>query len=149
MALCNHKRRVGGVLHSKKKTLVHNIAIVFPTVDRFGSLTLWSHLTLDNEYWKYLINGFGNPPTPLSGPPPSPDAEIPHSLSPPSPPRLSQVPPTLPPPSKRTRPSPIPSPWEAPTPPWSQTPWYDMEGVGETGIYYLDILLITGRPTER
>ena len=60
MAWWNNKHQVGGVLHSNKKTLVQNIALIVPTVDKYGSLKLWSHLALDNKYWnnhqKYKIS---------------------------------------------------------------------------------------------
>ena len=47
---CNNKRQVQGVLHSNKKILVQNIAIIVPAVYRYGSLKLWSHLDLDDRY---------------------------------------------------------------------------------------------------
>ena len=108
MAWWNNKLIFGGVLHSNKKTLVQNIASIVPTVYRYGSLKLWAHLSLDDKYWKYLINGIINAPTPQTGPPPSPDTERAHPPSPPSPPCPSQAPSTSPPPRQRTRPSPIP-----------------------------------------
>ena len=116
---CRNKRQVGGVLHSNKKTLVHNIALVVPTIYQYGSLKLWAHLSLDDRYWKYLINGISNKLTPPPGPPTSSNTKIeqPHySISPPFP---SQGKTTLPPPSQSTRPAPVPSLWEAPTPPRS------------------------------
>ena len=36
MTWCTHNRQFRGVLHSNKKTLVKNIALIIPTVDRFG-----------------------------------------------------------------------------------------------------------------
>ena len=70
---CNNKRRVGGVLISNKKTLVQNIALIVPTIDQYGSLKLWAHLSLDDKYCKYLINGIGNSTTPPPVTPPSPN----------------------------------------------------------------------------
>ena len=113
----NNKRKVRGVLHSNNKYLVHNIALIVPKLYRYGSLKLWSHLALDDRYWKYLINGIGNTPTPTIGPPPSPNAKIAQPPSSPYPTRPGQAPHTSPPPRQRIRPSPIPSPREAPTPP--------------------------------
>ena len=49
-AWCNHKRQVGGELHSNKKTLLKNIALILPTVYRYDSLKLWAHLALDVIY---------------------------------------------------------------------------------------------------
>ena len=114
---CNNKRQVAGVLYSKKKTLVQKISLIVPTVDRYGSLKLWAHLALNDRYWKYLINGIINTPTPPPGPPPSPNTKRAQPPSPLSPPRPIQAPPTSPPPRHRERPSPTPSPQEAPTPP--------------------------------
>ena len=45
---------------------------------------------------------------------------------------------------KNTRLSPVPSPQEAPTPPQSQTPRCDTDGVGKTRRYFLGVLLLTG-----
>ena len=90
----NNKRRVGGVLHSNKKTLVQNIAHIVPTVDRHGSLNIWAHLDLDNKYWKYLIDGIVNATTPLPGPPTSPTNKKAHPPSLPSPLCTCQDPPT-------------------------------------------------------
>ena len=118
--------------------------LIFLTVDRYGSLKLWAHLSLDDKYCKYLINGIGNSTTPPPVTPPSPTTERAQPPSPPSTPRPSQSPSTSPPPSKGTRPSPIPSPREAPIPPRALTPRYDMEGVGKTRRYPLVLLLVTG-----
>ena len=116
-AWCNNKRQVGSLLWSNKKNLVQNIVIIVPTVYQYGSLGLWAHLALDNKYWKYLINGIVNAPTPTPGPPPFSDTEREQPPSPHSPLFPSQYPLTLYPPSQSTRPSPIPSTWEAPTTP--------------------------------
>ena len=75
MEQCNNKWNIGSVLHSNEKTLVHNIALILPTVDRYGSLKLWAHLALDGRYRKYLINVIGNTPTPPPVPPPSPNTK--------------------------------------------------------------------------
>ena len=149
MAWCNNKRRVGGVLRSNNKTLVQNIAIIVPTVDQYGSLKLWSHLGLDDRYWKSLIKGIGNAPTPPPGTPTSPNNEREHQFSYPYPPLPSQSPPTWPPSKKITRPSQIPSPREATTPPRARTPIYDTDGLGKTRRYLMDVILLIGRPTWR
>ena len=129
-AWCNNKRRVGGVFYSNKKIIVQNITIIVPTVDRYGSLKFWAYLDSDDKYWKYLINGIVNAPTPPQGSPPSPTTEREQPPSPPSPYHSSQAPPTSPPPRQITRPSPIPSPRYAPTSPRSQTWIYDTKFAG-------------------
>ena len=108
-AWCNNKFRVGGVLHSNKKTIGQNIALDVPIVDIFGSLKSWSHLALDDKYWKYLINGLRNASTPPLGSPSSPTAEITKPLSTPSTPHPSQLPPTSPQPRHSKIPS-LPNP---------------------------------------
>ena len=106
----NNKRIFRGVLHSSKKSLVHNIVIIVPTVDIYGSLNLWSHLALDDRYWKYLINGIVNTATPPPVPPTSPNTNKAQPPSFPSPTHPSQSPSISPPPRQSTRPSPVPSP---------------------------------------
>ena len=120
-AWLKNKRQVGGVLPSNNKTQVQNIAIIVPTVDLFGSLNLWEHLSLDDKYWKYLINVIVNAPTPPPGPSTSPITERAQPPSTPSPPRPSQTPLTSPPQRQSTISSPIPLLWVAPTPPRYQT----------------------------
>ena len=127
---------------------MQNIALIIPTVYWCGSLKLWAHLALEEKYWKYLINGIVNSPTPPTGTHPTPTTERIHTPSPPSPPRPSQFPLTLPPPRQRKIFSPIPSPREAPIPPRAQKPRYDTDGVGKTRRDLLGILLLTGTPTE-
>ena len=132
---CNNKWQVGGVLHSNNKTLVQNIVLIVLAVDRYGPLKLWSHLTLDESYWKYLINGLGNTQTPPQGPTPSKNTKRSQPPSPPSPTCPSQAPPTSHPQRQRTRPSPIPSPQEASTLLRARTPRYDTDGVEKKKIF--------------
>ena len=89
---CNIKWQVVGVLHSYKKILLQNIALIVPTVDRYGSLKLRAHLAIDKKYCKYLINRIGNAPTPPLVPLPSPTTERAQPPYTPSPPRPSQSP---------------------------------------------------------
>ena len=147
-AWCNNKWQFGGVLHSNKKNLVQNIALIVPIVDRYGSLKLLEKIALDYKYWKYLIHGIENTPEPQPVPPPSTTTERSHLPYPPYPPHPSKSPPTLPSPRQSTRPPPITSPWEAQSPA-SQTIKYYMEGVGQARRNLLGILLRIGRPTKR
>ena len=143
----NNKRQVRGILHSNNKTPMHNIVLIVPAVDWYGSLKLWEHFALDDRYWKYLIYLIGNTPTPPPITLPSTNTKISQRPSSPSPTRHSQAPPTFPTPRKSTRPSPISSPREAPTPSIAHTLIYDTDGVVKTIRDSMAILLLTGRPT--
>ena len=48
---CNHKRRRGGVLHTNKKSIVRNLHLIIPGVDKTGALKTWAHFSLDDRYW--------------------------------------------------------------------------------------------------
>ena len=98
---CKNKRRVGGVIHSQNKDLLHNILLIVSKVDLYGSLKLWAHLTLDKKYWKYLINGIGNAPTPPLVPLSFPTNERTHLPSTHYPPCPSKALPTLSPPRQK------------------------------------------------
>ena len=37
-AWCNHKRRLGGVLHTNKKYIAHNLRLIIPGVEKTGAL---------------------------------------------------------------------------------------------------------------
>ena len=61
-AWCNHKRKRGGVLHSNKKSIVQNIALILPCIGKTRRTIDWVHYALENGYWKYLISNLGNSP---------------------------------------------------------------------------------------
>ena len=104
---------------------------------------------IDDKYWKYLINGIVNAPTHPQGTSPSQTTARTHPLSPPSTPSNIKALLNSSPPRQRTRPSSIPSPRRAPTPPpISQTARYDMDGVWKIRRDSLGILLLTGRSTK-
>ena len=63
-AWCNHKRRRGRVLHSNKKSIVQNIALILPCIGKTERMSEWVHYALENGYWKYLIANLGNSPKP-------------------------------------------------------------------------------------
>ena len=54
-AWCNHKQKRGGVLHSNRKYILQNIALILPCIGKTGIMSKWVHYALDNGYWKYLI----------------------------------------------------------------------------------------------
>ena len=60
----NQKRKRGGVLHSNKKSIVQNIALILPCIGKTGIMSEWVHYELDNRYWKYLISNLGKSPKP-------------------------------------------------------------------------------------
>ena len=88
-AWCNHKQQSGGVLHTEKRYIVHNLLLIIPEVDKAGTLKTWAHFAIDDRYWQHLISGLGNyststPPAPL--PLPLCRAHSPTTLLPSSPP---------------------------------------------------------------
>ena len=130
-------------------TIFRSKIVDVPKVNQYGSLKLWAHLSLDRKYWKYLINGIENSPTPPPVPPPYPTTEKSNPPYPPPPQCPSQDSLTSPSPRQRTIPSPIPSPQEELTHPISRILSYDTDCVGKTRRYSLGIILLTGRPTDR
>ena len=71
-AWCNHKRRRGGILHTNKKSIFHNLRLTIPGVRKTGAPKTWAHFAIDNRYRQHLISGLGTSlkPTPLAPPPP-------------------------------------------------------------------------------
>ena len=49
-ALCDHPHKVGRPLLTKKQSIVRNIQIVLPEVDRTGLLSKWGFHTLDAQH---------------------------------------------------------------------------------------------------
>ena len=43
----NHKRQSRGVLHTNKESIVHNLRLIMPGVDKNGALKTWAHFDLD------------------------------------------------------------------------------------------------------
>ena len=72
---CNHKRRRGVVLHTNKKSIVHNLQLIIPEVDKAGTLKTWAHFAIDDRYWQHLISGLGNSSTSTPPTPPPPSSE--------------------------------------------------------------------------
>ena len=62
-AWCNHKGRRGGVLHTNKKPIVHNLRLIIPGGDKTGALKTWAHFTIDDRYWQHLIPVLGTSST--------------------------------------------------------------------------------------
>ena len=58
-ARCNHKRQNGGVLHTNKKSIGHNLCLVISGVGKTGALKTWAHFDLNDKYWRHLISGHG------------------------------------------------------------------------------------------
>ena len=54
---CNHKRKLGGVLHMNKKSIVQNLHLIIPGVDKTGALKTWAHFAIDERYWRNSISG--------------------------------------------------------------------------------------------
>ena len=52
---CNHKRQPEGVLHSNKKSIVHNLRLVISGVDKNVVIKIWAHFAFDGRYWENLI----------------------------------------------------------------------------------------------
>ena len=50
-AWCNYKRRHGGLLHTNKKSIVHNLRLVILGVDKTGALKTWAHFYINDRYW--------------------------------------------------------------------------------------------------
>ena len=50
-AWCNHKLQRGGVLHTNKKSIVHNLQLIIPEVDKARTLKTWAHFAIDDRYW--------------------------------------------------------------------------------------------------
>ena len=81
---CNHKRRCGGVLHTNKKSIFHNLRLIIPGVDKPGALKKWEHFAINDRYWQHLISGLEKSLTSTPPAPPPPYHCIPHSSTPPS-----------------------------------------------------------------
>ena len=58
---CNHKRLSGGVLHTNKKSIIHNLHPIIHGVEKTVVLITWIHFSLNDKYWKNLISGLRNP----------------------------------------------------------------------------------------
>ena len=159
-AWCNHKLRRGGVLHSNKKTIVQNIALLLPCIFKTGRMSEWVHYALDNGYWKYLIANLGNSPKPQPSQEPLTSSSQNENgrYSPPNSPSENETPPPSPPsPAPRPR-SQARTPPETPqsprtqnaqsTPPSSRFNFHP-ERVGKTKRDSLRIILMTDFATER
>ena len=55
-AWCDHPRKVGRPLLTNKKSIVRNIQVVLPEVDRTGLISKWGFHTLDAQHWNDLLN---------------------------------------------------------------------------------------------
>ena len=156
----NHKRRRGGVLHSNKKSIVQNIALILPCIGKTGRMSEWVHYALDNGYWKYLIANLGNSPKPQPTQEPSTSSSQNENgqYSPQNSPSENKTPPPSPPsPAPRPR-SQARTPPETPQSPRTQNAQsnpprsgfnFDPERVGKTKRDSLQILLMTDFATER
>ena len=156
----NHKQRRGGVLHSNKKSIVQNIALILPCIGKTGTMNEWVHYALDNGYWKYLIANLGNSPKPQPTQEPSTSSSQNKNgrYSPPNSPSENETPPPSPPslaPWPRYQARTPPETPQSPrtqnaqsTPPRSRFN-FDPESVGKTKRDSLRILLMTDFATER
>ena len=79
---CDNKRKLGAPLQNNKKNLAQNIRLIVPGAGKYGLLTTWVYLALDNGYWEHLIKQLGTHPLTWNNAKPNPQ------LTPP--PRLSQ-----------------------------------------------------------
>ena len=55
----NHKRQCEGVLHTNKKSIVRNLRLIIPGVEKTGALKTWAHFAIDDRYWRHLVSGLG------------------------------------------------------------------------------------------
>ena len=130
-----------------KKSIVHNLQLIIPGVDKNGALKTWAHFSIDDRYWRHLISGLGTSSTSAPpAPPPTPSKERTHQS--PLPPR--QPPPSAPTPPESARarvvPSTTPPARAASSPPMRA---YNNYGVGKTRKYSMRILNLSGEATER
>ena len=62
-------RRVG-LLHTNKKSIVHNLHLVIPGAVKNGALKTWAHVALDDKYCYHVISGLRNSSTSTTPAPP-------------------------------------------------------------------------------
>ena len=55
-AWCDHPRKVGRPLLTHKQSIVRNIQLVLPEVDRTGLLSTWGFHNLDAHHWNEFLN---------------------------------------------------------------------------------------------
>ena len=99
---CNNKLKLGAPLQNNKNNLSQNIRLIVSGAEKYGLLTTWVYLALDDGYFKHLIKQLGTHPltwngtksNPRSTPPPRSSRR---AASPSTPPRI-QAPPNSPPP---------------------------------------------------
>ena len=60
-AWCNHPCKVGRPLLTNKQSMVSNIQLVIPVVDRSGALSAWGFHALDTQHWHALLNTLKHP----------------------------------------------------------------------------------------
>ena len=61
-AWCDNKRKPGSPLQNNKNNLSHNIRLIVTGAGKYGLLTTWIYLALNDGYWKHLIKQLGTHP---------------------------------------------------------------------------------------
>ena len=101
-AWCENKHKPGLQIKNNKKNLAHNIRLIVPGAAKYGLLTTWEYLSLDDGYCKHLIKQLVTQPLTWNGAEPNPQSTPPPRSSlraaAPSTPPCRQAPPNSPPP---------------------------------------------------
>ena len=132
---CNHPRKRGRPLLTHKMSLVRNLRLIIPKVEKGGALSSWGFHALDTGHWNDLLATLKHPEnTTPDGPPDMSDGDADtHPFSntespPPSPPPPpSRSPPPRPPPPRTSRDhrnsgGTEENSWSPPSPPPPMTP---------------------------
>ena len=69
---CDNKHKPGAPLQNSKKNLVQNIRLIGPGMEKYGLLTTWVYLALDDGYWAHLVKQLGTHPSTWNGAEPNP-----------------------------------------------------------------------------
>ena len=69
---CDNKCKLGAPLKNNKNNLAQNIRLIVPGAAKYGLLTTWVYLTLDDGYWTHLIKKLGTHPSTCNGAEPNP-----------------------------------------------------------------------------
>ena len=76
-AWCDNKRKLGAPLQRNNKKLAQNIRIIVPGAAKYGLLTTWVYLALDDGYWAHLVRQLGSNPSTWNGTEPNPRSTLP------------------------------------------------------------------------
>ena len=76
-----NKRKQGAPHQNNKNTITQNIRLIVPGTGKYGLITAWLYLALDDGYWLHLIKQLGTHPLTWNGPKPNPWLTPPPRLS--------------------------------------------------------------------